>query len=633
MTRRCVVLVGNTVDTEAQARALVEGHEVLYVGDGGTPASQVRRLLGGAYDAVVLDLHGGVDADLIGRAHGFVRRGGALVLRMAPTGGLMQQRVVRCLGGDAGWSGDVSRETSGTSEQTSVVEMLAARLLDPTPSVTVLTADRGRGKSSALGLALAQVRRGSAAPVKVRVTAGDSGQTAEVLRFAPEDTEHETPRALLATDVEVLVVDEAATLPIPLLRALVRRHVGARIVFATTTRGYEGTGRGFALRFVEWLRARGAVAELSLEEPIRWDAGDALEARVFEVLLLDAEPHPVGDLSLAAVRHVALDRGALAADEGLLRGLFGLLMAAHYRTTPGDLQRLLEAPNVHVHALMHGESVVAATWVVEEGAWSEALTADVVAGRTRVRGQALTDTLVCHAARPDAAALRMVRSVRIAVHPALRRRGLGHRLIEAVHAAYDPDLFGTLFGATPELLAFRRGAGYRLVRVGTSRGARTGEPAAVMVRPVSAAARALVADLRGDVARELPTQLALFDDPLLVGGLSEALLAGLPAPRPAPSDAVATYLSGTRPFESMPTPLIEFAEARRAQLPSLSHVERAVIEARVLERRPWLEVAARAGVGIRASQRALRRAFRALASGSDAQRAAAPACAIGSSTE
>src|SRR5690606_38647685 len=113
-------------------------------------------------------------------------------------------------------------------------------------------------------------------------------------------------------------------------------------------------------------------------------------------------------------------------------------------------------------------------------------------------------------ARPEAGTLMMVRSVRIITHPALRRHGLARALVDHVHGHYAPDLFGTMFGATPELVAFRRAVGYELVRLGASKSARAGEPTAVMVRPVSARASRLVADLRADLARDLPIQLALI---------------------------------------------------------------------------------------------------------------------------
>src|SRR4029079_13076126 len=94
---------------------------------------------------------------------------------------------------------------------------------------------------------------------------------------------------------DVIVVAECAQLPVPMLRRLVEAHAGAHVAFATTTHGYEGTGRGFSLRFLEWLERRAApVVRLGLAPPIRWDEGDPLERLLFDMLLLDAEPARLG---------------------------------------------------------------------------------------------------------------------------------------------------------------------------------------------------------------------------------------------------------------------------------------------------------------------------------------------------
>lgn len=131
----------------------------------------------------------------------------------------------------------------------------------------------------------------------------------------------------------------------------------------------------------------------------------------------------------------------------------------------------------------------------------------------------------------------MIRSVRIATHPELRRRGLARMLVEHVHREHAPDLFGTLFGATAELLAFRRSVGYEVVRLSASRGARTGEPSVMMLRAVSERAHALVSELRAELARDLPRQLELLRsdgetllDPAWVDALcADAGLPGVPA--------------------------------------------------------------------------------------------------------
>ena len=169
------------------------------------------------------------------------------------------------------------------------------------------------------------------------------------------------PRALLRGELhpDVIVIDEAAQLPVPLLERLVRTHPRARLAFATTTHGYEGTGRGFVLRFLRWLDdGERDVARLSLTEPIRWSTGDPLEALIRDVLLLDAQPARLPPEAGTWV-HAVLDREDLARDERVLTEVVGLLVHAHYRTTPGDVHRLLDAPNLTLHVLFEGPHVVA----------------------------------------------------------------------------------------------------------------------------------------------------------------------------------------------------------------------------------------------------------------------------------
>lgn len=650
--RRCVFLRGAPDETRraAVARcAALSPADVLWVSDAPAPAGfehstpgRVRRRLGGAFDAVVIDAHVALDADVIGQAHGFVRGGGALVLRWpdAPplagrerlaahpfgpedVGTRFFARLERHLSPLSGQSpaplAPADRAVRGTPEQARVVEALRGALAAPRPSATVLLSDRGRGKSSALGLALA----GLPPEVKAVVSAPSREAAAELFRFAGDRAlTHVAPAALLDVEADVIVVDEAAQIPVPLLRAIAAAHPRARLAFASTAHGYEGTGRGFVLRFVDELRGGPRpLHELTLEAPIRWAPDDPLERAVFAALALDAEPaEGVDDVGLEDVEAVVLHPDALAADERALRDTFGLLVHAHYRTTPSDLQRLLDAPNLVVHGLRARGRIVAATLAAREGALPAARCEAIARGEGRIRGHALPDTLISHAGRVRAGELPMIRSVRIATHPALRRRGLATRLIAHVHEVHAPALFGTLFGVTRELLAFRRSVGYALVRVGSSRGARTGEPSAVMVRPVTPEARALVDGLRVDLAREWPLQRELLDgagDLRLDPALAEALADGLPAPTPASAEKIEAdaraYLSGPRPYEAAAHALTALVEAHRDRVETLPEADAALVRARVLERRPWPECAAAAGQpSVPAAMRALRRALVAL---------------------
>ena len=662
--RRALVLHGEPAQTAKEAAALVAALEpgrVLWISDhpyGGLPHAthrDVRKHLGQSVDAVVVDLHDLLSADVLGQCHGLIRGGGALIFRMPPPGKAPSRhgaaltlppygpldvtdrfwrRLERCLERhktpDNGpvRPGDIQK-TVGSAQQRLVAERLAACLSSSAPTTSTLMADRGRGKSSALGMALREVLR-RAPHLKLAVTASDARSAAEIFRFLrPDDPKgaqrdhYIAPTDLLGADpVDILVVDEAAALSLPLLQRLTLRFGGAHLAFATTTHGYEGTGRGFSLRFVPWLQTQRAnVAALTLETPIRWGAGDRLEALINDALVLDAEPAAVsGDGDGGLRQSVALDREALAHDEGLLRQFFGLLVQAHYRTSPGDLHRMLDAPNIGLYATLQGSNVVAACLVAREGGLSVAQCERLAQGKERIRGHALADTLISHTGHTQAGTLKMIRSVRIAAHPALRRRGLASALVEHVHRSERPDLFGTLFGATARVVGFRRALGYALARVGTSRGARTGEPSVAMLRPVSPKALALVQTLRAELARDLPTQLELMekDGPLpLPPPLHRAILDALvdePAPMSLEVAARVVYsvAFGPRHFESAPLAVRTFIQAYPEALEGLSERQKTLLLRRAVAFDDWATVAAAADMGtLPATMRALRRALQA----------------------
>ena len=169
-----------------------------------------------------------------------------------------------------------------------------------------------RGKSAALGIAAAslfksgldqivvtgpsllsteQVFQHSAALLEeASLSRGILEWQGRQLRFVAPD---ELTQAMESEKVEcdLMLVDEAATLPVPLLETLLRQH--SRIVFSSTVHGYEGTGRGFAIRFRKVLdRITPKWRTLHLQQAIRWSERDPLEHLIFSSLLLDARPAP-----------------------------------------------------------------------------------------------------------------------------------------------------------------------------------------------------------------------------------------------------------------------------------------------------------------------------------------------------
>jgi tRNA(Met) cytidine acetyltransferase len=585
----------------------------------------------------VVDLTESFDPDLVAMAPGFVRAGGALVLVIGdrPVGEPDRERyAAHPFGAD-----DVGRRFASRFENISLEH--AAPVTKPQPvapdafgpsaeqdrlvaeigrslntsnsvgAAWVIAANRGRGKS----VALARIADSSAA-TDVVCTAANPHAAGEITARCP------TIPFISVTDLiagglspNLVLVDEAATLPVPALKKLVHALPQATFLFATTTSGYEGTGRGFGLRFVPWLRQLRPTHVRELEEPIRWSAGDRLEAWAFDALLLDAALPPAPDCNASKLEHRVLDRDELVANEVDLRQFFGLLVQAHYRTTPGDFRRMLDAPNVDLHGLWSSDTLVAASMVAREGKLTATMCDDLYHGRSRIVGHALPEVLVSHMGFGDAGELDIVRSVRIAVHPEARRRGIGTRLIDAVHATYSPDVFATLFGATHALLDFREKSGYRIVRLAASRGSRAGVPAVAMVRPVSPTAHGHVEAWRQAWSATAPDQLGLMqvDGELpLEDGLADRLLRDARSHQGAPAelarDTIAHYATGPRTLESSVWALRSWLNERQDALRGLPPSERACIEARVFERRTWHQTAEHAGVvSVRAAMRAVRR--------------------------
>jgi tRNA(Met) cytidine acetyltransferase len=209
--------------------------------------------------------------------------------------------------------------------------------------------------------------------------------------------------------------------------------------------------------------------------------------------LLDARP-PVAPLVTDAtpetVAHHELTGEELAADEHRLREVFGLLVDSHYRTTPADLHRLLDAPNLSVHALTHDGHVVAVALLAAEGGLAADRRAALYEGGT-IMGHLVPDLLTSQLRDEAAGEPTGLRVVRIATHAACRNRGLGSELLSAIRDATAVDWLGVAFGATPRLISFWAANGFGTVALSTTRNAESGEYSAVMLAPCSAAGRTL----------------------------------------------------------------------------------------------------------------------------------------------
>lgn len=565
------------------------------------PPNRAGQLLGTTQECVVVDCHDTCRPNALGRATGAVDGGGLLVFLTPPldewpgqTGAfdetlavppfgledvsaLFRQRLVETLRSHRGIAivdvdvGAVRKnglthppprrvdaefelpaeptfpravfEGCLTGDQRDAVS--ACERLHESGNAVVLEADRGRGKSSAAGLAAAGL---AAEGRDVLVSAPNYRSTAELFARATETLDEldalesdargdsgptdiramgggrirfRRPPEALGESADALIVDEAAALPVRVLQELL--DTAPSVCFATTVHGYEGAGRGFDVRFRSHLEDAFEVTTCTLAEPIRYAPADPIEVWLFRALLLDASP-PVEEVVESttpdAVEYERLDTETLVDDERRLREVFGLLVNAHYRTEPDDLARLLDAPNLAVRALTHDGHVVAVALLAREGGLP-ATTRESIYEGTRVRGNMIPDVLTSQIRDIDAAVPVGLRVMRIATHHAVRSRGLGSHLIAAIEAEFDAggarsplgcfepvDYLGVGYGATPELLSFWQTNGYETVHLSTTRNDTSGEYSAVMLRPLSSAGQALADRHARWFCRRIPDVLA-----------------------------------------------------------------------------------------------------------------------------
>jgi len=642
--------------------------------------SRAEELLGRTRTAVVLDAHEELRPDAVGRTVGAVDGGGLYVilappletwpeerdgfdtsLAVPPFGvedvtGHFRRRFVETLRAHRGIA--IVDADAGTVEQDGLTDPPPSRPVPkPTPpadarfrsetyaqcltddqrdavqafetlqaggEAVVVEADRGRGKSSAAGLAAGTL---AAEGKDVLVTAPQYRSAGEVFTRAAHlletlgvdftrDRASEPQRldlvgagcvryvppaeaAALPDDPDVVIVDEAAALPVRRLEQFLDAPAAA---FTTTVHGYEGAGRGFSVRFRDRLTDSDlAVTDVSMTTPIRYSDADPVEVWAFRALLLDARPpvdQLISDATPETVTYRRLSTADLLADEHLLREVFGLLVLAHYRTEPSDLARLLDAPNLTVRALTHEGHVVAVALLAREGDLSAETRSTMYEGG-RVRGNMIPDVLSTQL-RDEAAGVPVgQRVLRIATHAAVRSRGLGSKLLSEIRAEFAEgvDWLGVGYGATPELVRFWARNGYDAVHLATSRNATSGEYSVVMLDPCSDDGVGLVTRHSGWFRDRIA---AVLSDPLddCDPDVVRAVLRGTDwEPTLSLSEwewrIIAGVPGGASILDTNPVPFRDLARrhlSNPADPNALSAREERLLVRKVLQARPWFAV-------------------------------------------
>jgi tRNA(Met) cytidine acetyltransferase len=504
---------------------------------------QAQQQLGRDNQLIIFDARQHFYADAFGALVGTLQAGGVMLILLPeqaePSRWLQrflhiadQHAAVRFFSGDESLpeitlpaKPGQAQAVTATAEQTQAIESVLRVVKGHRRRPLVISADRGRGKTALLGMAAAQLLQQG--KHHILVTAPSVNNIQPLLQHAQQGLEgavsHRTgldcqqgqirfmaPDTLLENkpQTDLLIVDEAAAIPAAMLSKMLESY--SRIVFATTLHGYEGTGRGFALRFQKNLdEVTPDWRAISLKQPVRWAENDPLEAFSFDALLLDAEPvddSQIAKADSADIKVEMLERLSLAENESLLREVFGLMALAHYRTRPSDLQMLLDRDDITVAVLRYRGHVAASAWLVDEPPLDDSLAEQVFAGQRRLKGQLLPQSLLVHSGLPQAGQYRYQRIIRIAVHPALQSQGLGSLLLTQLQnqITEQGDVLGTSFAMETRLSRFWLKNGFVPVRLGQHQDEVSGSRALMLLKAITDDGADLVESARNRFSREWP---------------------------------------------------------------------------------------------------------------------------------
>lgn len=377
----------------------------------------------------------------------------------------------------------------------------------------VMQADRGRGKSSAIGIASAQLA--SKENKNIILTAPTKSCCEQSFKWFETLSTNTNALNFWAVDAlieqqasaDLVIIDEAAAIPVEQLKQICALY--KRVVFSTTIHGYEGSGRGFEIRFKQHLKRQfPEYRQISLKAPIRWSDNDPLERFWFQVLAYIQPDKPSSDLSNYSGMVTAQE---LINNSQLLYQAFLLLVNAHYQTTPDILASLLDSPDQYVFlSVKQGMVVATAIVALEGGSRLQYIAEQIAFGERRPNGHLLAQKLSNTLNIPEIATKLFARVVRIAVQPHQQQQGLGTELLtEIVQWAEtkELDFVGASFGAEPELLQFWQKSRFQLVFLGLKKETATGEYNALVLRSLQSETESIVSELQNVLQRNIKFHL------------------------------------------------------------------------------------------------------------------------------
>lgn len=609
------------------------------------PLDKIQNQLGQEIPSAVFCAESGIDADALGIGAGMIQAGGILWLLLPPIDEWLHQanpanqrfmsyphtyhqawsqfndHLWTSLKSQGIWI--IQNQTSSPNLQlTSASEQPLLKGLSEDQQLALLAvekvafghrkrpliieADRGRGKTTLLGEAAARLLQQGKQHIVISAARFaqcelafkraaqilDVGYTKAGINFQNQSIAFKAPDDLILkpTDTDVLMLDEAAHLPTPVLEQLVQIY--PRVVMATTQHGYEGSGRGFSLKFKPFLNQHfSGWQQARLSQPIRWNMNDPLEKAINQALWLDNELSELSGTDNLEPQNLNLDiqtRAPNQLSENELRQVFSLLVEAHYQTSPSDLQHWLSAPDLQLQlAYLQTDSnpqLVGVLLICHEGHLPN------IEPSRRVKGHLVPQLLRRISAQDDLLNLSSERAMRLAVHPQVRRLGIASQLVQHWQKTTRAEFISTSFGVTQDLYQFWRKQGFESVHLGAKRDKASGTHNLVMLYS-SNQTRYLFDTCQQLFQAQLPHNL-IEQYSQLPANLIWCLLAENPAEKAEiPPSQLLAYGQEHAPYEAVSQQLWQWALDNSTYLLTQPETIQTLWLDKIIRKRDWGDVA------------------------------------------
>lgn len=612
-----------------QATALINSETTGYQWCGTSPnsinASHYSSLLGQDVELLFLNMLDGFDANMFAAAEGSVSGGGVIVLLLSneimPSDRFYTYIVEQLTSHKFPiWQQHKSlpalqcpRTQTAThkidlSEQKQAIQHIIKTVTGHRRRPLVLTANRGRGKSAALGIAAASLINEGLKKVLVCAPSKQSVSTLYkhatltltnnedliCLQFiSPDALANEQPQC------DLLLIDEAAAIPIKLLTLFTERY--SRLVYATTQFGYEGSGRGFALRFQQKLNEISPeFRSFHLNHAIRWSNHDPVEAFTLSAFCLKEQKQDLSNINnLSNLVISEVNKETLLKQPILLNQIFSLLVNAHYQTKPSDLAALLNNSELTIITIQQSQltspksmNVLGVALINHEGGFDQTLCEQIYQGTRRPHGHLVAQSLTFHSGFIEAGTQRYARLQRIAIQPTLQNQTLGSQLLSKVidwAKQQQFDHFSVSFAASDNILRFWLRHQLQVLRIGTQKDKSSGEHSFIVSQPLTEQGKQLHHQIQTEFNKQVKIQfsrqLKQLDSSLII-----ALWPQIASNQPLESIglSLAGYINANRGYENVEYLLVELLMA--SSLESLNKRQQGCVIEKIIQNHSWQEI-------------------------------------------